>query len=73
MRGHGLSKKVMGLFLDTPDVGPLDDAHGEGWGGSLESGRFIRIQVRLDHLGCVWRRPASGPTAARRRLLRRHG
>ena len=48
MNGHGLSETVMNLFLETPNVGPLDNADGEGWAGVPDSGRFMRMQVTLD-------------------------
>lgn len=48
MGGFGLSDTVLALFLDTPNVGPLENSDGEGWAGSMASGRTMRIQVRLE-------------------------
>lgn len=49
---HGLSDTVMDHFLHPRNAGPLPEASGEGWSGNVESGRYMRIQVRLAD-GCV--------------------
>ena len=49
---HGLSDTVMDHFLPPRNAGPLPEASGEGWSGNVESGRYMRIQVRLAD-GCV--------------------
>ena len=45
---HGLSDTVMDHFLHPRHAGELPDASGEGWAGSPDSGRYMRIQVRLE-------------------------
>lgn len=44
----GLSDTVMDHFLHPRHAGELPEASGEGWAGSPESGRYMRIQVRLE-------------------------
>lgn len=41
------SPTVMEHFLHPRNVGTLAAPTGEGWSGSRESGRLVRIQVRL--------------------------
>lgn len=41
------SPTVMEHFLEPRNVGELDLPFGEGCSGSVDSGRFIRMQVRL--------------------------
>ena len=48
MRGRGLSDTVLRLFLEPRNVGPLESADGEAWAGSVEEGRYMRMQVRLE-------------------------
>ena len=48
MGGYGLSDTVMNLFFETPNVGPLDAPDGEAWAGTLESGRYMRMQIHVD-------------------------
>lgn len=43
----GYSDKVLALFLEARHGGELPQAEGEGWAGTLESGRYLRVQLRL--------------------------
>lgn len=43
-----VSAAIWDHFEHARNVGELPDATGEGWAGSRESSRFMRIQVRLD-------------------------
>ena len=42
------SPTVMEHFLEPRNTGTLPSSSGEGWSGSREAGRFMRIQVLLD-------------------------
>jgi NifU-like protein involved in Fe-S cluster formation len=42
------SPMVMDHFLDPRNVGTLPSPSGEGWSGSFEAGRFMRLQVLLE-------------------------
>ena len=44
---NGLSDTAMDHFLHPRNAGPLPETSGEGWSGDVESGRYMRIQVRL--------------------------
>jgi len=47
--GHPLfSDTVMEHFVHPRNAGRLQDPSGEGWSGSVEDGRFMRIQVCLE-------------------------
>jgi NifU-like protein involved in Fe-S cluster formation len=42
------SDVIMDHFLGPRHTAPLSFVSGEGWGGTVESGRYIRIQVAVD-------------------------
>ena len=48
----GLSSTVMSHFLEPRHAGTLPEPDGEGLAGSLESARFMRIQVCVRD-GCI--------------------
>lgn len=45
---YGLSDTAMEHFINTRNAGSLPEPSGEGWSGSVETSRFMRIQVRLN-------------------------
>ena len=47
MQAGGFSDIVMDHFLHPRNAGTLPAPCGEGWSGSVESARFMRIQVHL--------------------------